>query len=262
LHEQVESSKEILPLLGYIGGFLSFLVSLIPLILLWLVFILLYLVMPNIRVVPKAAIFGGIIAGLMFQLFQWGYIYFQSTLSGYGAIYGSFAALPLFLMWLQLSWLIVLFGAELSFAYQNIKHYEEESETEEISQHFKRIISLMIVKRIAMNFKEGIKPLTTEEIANELDIPVRLVRDIIYELLEVGIVSETVSKHMKENAFQPAQDLNRLKVAYIIDLLDKRGTSSFDIKNKTELNKITRIVDGFDIELSKSKLNSKIYEIE
>ena len=92
-----------------------------------MVFTLLYIIMPNTKVKFGSALIGGIIAGTMFQILQWGYFYFQGMLTSYGAIYGSFAALPLFLIWMQLSWLIVLFGAEVAFANQNVEHYEAES---------------------------------------------------------------------------------------------------------------------------------------
>jgi membrane protein len=85
--------------------------------------------MPNTKVKLKSALWGGVLAGTIYQIVQLAYIKFQVGVSSYGAIYGSFAALPLFLAWLQLSWLIVLLGAEISFAHQNVAAYEFEWES-------------------------------------------------------------------------------------------------------------------------------------
>jgi membrane protein len=247
--------------MGYVGTVLGILVNLIPYVLIWLVFTLLYIVMPNTKVHFKSALIGGIIAGTMFQLLQWGYFYFQSLLTGYGAIYGSFAALPLFLIWMQTSWLIVLFGAEVAFANQNVEHYEAESESFNISHHMKRSMTLMILKEIVLNFKEGRQPETAEQLCNKLDFPVRLVREVIYELLETGIISETVTKSVKENAYQPGQDIENLTVGYVLELLDKRGNDNLKTENLKSLEKMTKIVDGFSNEIKNSKNNKLIYDI-
>jgi membrane protein len=261
LSEQIKNSSEVFPLFGYIGHFLSFLVNLIPYFLMWMVFSLIYIVMPNTKVQFKSALIGGIIAGTMFQLLQWGYFYFQSMLTSYGAIYGSFAALPLFLIWLQVSWLIVLFGAEVSFSNQNVEHYEAESEVEEISNHVKRTVTLLLLRDIVLNFKNSIPPATAQQLAHKLDLSVRLVRDIIYELLETGIVSETYTKNLKEPAYQPAMDVEKLTIAYVLDLIDKRGQDSLKSGNPAEVERMKKIVDSMMDEINKSKHNKLIYEL-
>lgn len=262
LSDQIESSAQLFPLLGYIGGFLSGVVSIIPYVLIWLVFTLLYMVMPNTKVELKSAFIGGVIAGTIFQVLQWAYIHFQGWLSGYGLVYGSFAALPLFLMWMQFSWLIVLLGAEIAFANQNIEHYEAESQSFNISSHLKRIVSLSILKEITGNFKNGHPPMNAEELANKLDFPVRLVRDILYELMEIGLISETVTKVVKENAYQPGQDIQRMNVAYVLDLLDRRGNDSFTGENKRNLTDIINVVDGLAKENKESKLNKLLHDLK
>ncbi|MBA7555696.1 hypothetical protein ES705_48376 [subsurface metagenome] len=197
----------------------------------------------------------------MFQFLQWGYIYFQSMLTGYGAIYGSFAALPLFLIWMQLSWLLVLFGAEVVFANQNVEHYEAESESINISNHLKRSVTMLVLKGIIMNFKNNEPPATAEQLAKKMDFPVRLIREILYELLETGIISETVTKNVKENAYQPAQDIENLTVGYVIDLLDKRGNDNLEIEDNKELERMIKVIDGFMEEIKTSKNDRLVYEL-
>ncbi len=261
LVEQVQNSAQKFPLLGYLGPVLTSLVSLIPYILIWLVFTLLYIILPNTKVNFKSAMIGGIIAGTMFQLLQWGYIHFQSLLSGYGAVYGGFAALPLFLIWLQTSWLIVLFGAEISFANQNVEHYAGEVESLNISNSYKRTLSLLITRQIVYNFVKGVTPMTAEELANKLDVPVRLVREIIYELLDVGIVSETMTENIKENAYQPAIDTGMLSVGFVLNRLDNRGNNQMGVRSSQELKEIKQILDSFDESMEKSSNNKLVKDI-
>ena len=242
-------------LLLYLGPLFKFLVWLLSFTLIWFVFTLLYIILPNTKVNFKPAFAGGVIAGSMFQILQWAYVNFQSLLSGYGAIYGSFAALPLFLMWMQFSWLIMLFGAEIAFAYQNVENYEHEADVTNISTHFKRLLSLLIAHQIIKNFATGLPAMTTSEISHKLDIPVRLVREIIYELLEAKILSETITKNVKEMAYQPAQDPSRLTIRYVMQSLDKRGIDSIPVDRSNELQSITGILSSFENELEKSPKN-------
>ena len=106
----------------------------------------------SLNVVAGLFIVGGIFAGLIYQIVQFAYITFQIGVSRYGAIYGSFAALPLFLIWLQISWLIVLFGAEISFAFQNVHTYEFEPDCLRVKPSFKKLLALRIAHSCIKNF--------------------------------------------------------------------------------------------------------------
>ena len=261
LNEQVEISSEAFPLIGYLGTFLGFIISLIPLLLIYLVFTLLYIVMPNTKVHFLSGLIGGIIAGTAFQLLQWGYIKFQSLLTGYGAIYGSLAALPLFLIWMRSSWLIVLFGAEVSFAKQNIEHYEAESESIDISNHLKRAVLLVVAREIFMQFKNALPPLTTDQLSERLNLPIRLVREIVSDMMETNLLSEIVTENVKENAYQPAQDINTLTVSSILEILDKKGKDNIREMSGKELDKMIKIVDDFSTLSQKSNYNKLVVEI-
>ena len=242
-------------LLVYLGPLFKFLVWVLSFTLIWFVFTLLYIIMPNTKVNFKPAFAGGVIAGSMFQVLQWAYVNFQSLLSGYGAIYGSFAALPLFLMWMQFSWLIMLFGAEIAFAYQNVENYEYEADVLNISTHYKRILSLLIAQHIIKNFATGQPAMTSNEISHKLDIPVRLVREIIYELHDAKILSETITGNVKELAYQPAQDPGRLSIRYVTQCLDKRGVGALPVDHSDDLKRISGIINAFENELEKSPRN-------
>ncbi|MBN2033207.1 MAG: YihY/virulence factor BrkB family protein, partial [Deltaproteobacteria bacterium] len=129
---------EKITLMGKISPFIFFMFNLSPYLVLWILFTFVYMVMPNTGVSIKAGFSAGIIGGTIFHILQKAYIYFQVGVAQYNAIYGSFAALPLFLIWVQLSWFIVLFGAEISFAVDNEENYEFEPDCLTVSLHFKR----------------------------------------------------------------------------------------------------------------------------
>ena len=107
----------------FIGPMMQWLLQLSPYILLSLLFIMLYVYMPNTKVRLTCAIVPGILAGIAMQVLQLVYIYSQIWVTGYNAIYGSFAALPLFMLWVQFSWTICLFGAQLTYTNQNLNRY-------------------------------------------------------------------------------------------------------------------------------------------
>ena len=106
-----------------LGSVVKHLLDLLPYLLLSMLFVGLYVSMPNTRVDWRCAIVPGIIAGVGMQWLQVFYVHSQIWVTGYNAIYGSFAALPLFMLWVQISWTICLFGAELTFANQHLKQY-------------------------------------------------------------------------------------------------------------------------------------------
>jgi len=248
-------------IISYIGPVIKFLVWFLSFSIIWFVFTLLYIVMPNTKVKFGSAFIGGIIAGTLFHVWQWAYVKLQVFLSGYGAIYGSFAALPLFLFWLQYSWLIVLLGAEISFASQNVENYEFETDTTHISSYNRRLLSLLITHHIIKNFAHAHPAQTASEIAEVLDVPVRLVREIIYELQEADILSETTTKNVKELAYQPALDPAKLSVSYIIDKLDKRGHDKIHAGESKELQDIKEIMNTFYDDLTKSSKNKILKEL-
>ena len=209
--------------LGRVAPLLSFLLSLLPYVVLWLAFTLGYMFMPNTRVRFRSALVAGIVAGTFFQIGQWSYIHFQIGVSRYGAIYGSFMALPLFLIWLQFSWLIVLIGAEISFAHQNAETIEYEPGSTSVNHSFRILLSLAVTKQLVDRFCTGQSPCQASEVSNKLDIPVRLVRQILFDLSQAGVLSETRMDDDKTIAYQPARDVGALTVKFVIDALESQG---------------------------------------
>jgi membrane protein len=258
---QLQSISDSIPFLHYLGSVLKVMVTILSYTLIWFVFTLIYIVVPNTKVKFIPALIAGIIAGTLFQLLQWGYVNFQSLLSGYGAVYGTFAALPLFMMWLEFSWLIVLLGAEISFAYQNASQYEQEAQGLQVNLKHRRVLLLLVAQKIVKNFSEGLPPLNAADIAVQLDIPVRLIRDLLYDLLNARIIIETLTPEVREVAYQPALDPAKITVSYVVDTLDKQGQQVSFEKESKELINLTQVVESFYQDIRNSDNNKAINDL-
>jgi membrane protein len=249
------------PILDFFKPLISFLVRFSPYFLSWVALTVLFIIMPNAKVNFVPALISGIIAGTILQGLQWLYIDLQFGIGNLSAIYGSFAAVPLFILLLQSSWIVVLLGAELSFANQNISHYEFESVSLNISNYHKRALVIVILHMIIRNFSVGEKPISAENIAHNLQIPVRLVRDILQDLTNVNLVSVLHENEHKERLYQPAMDINRLTISFVFSRLDKKGIRQI-VENKTkDYNKVISILEKFDRLIAKSDSNILIKDL-
>ncbi|HWH78775.1 MAG TPA: YihY/virulence factor BrkB family protein, partial [Candidatus Binatus sp.] len=261
LTTQVAAMVEKLAFLGHAVGPIIFLLRLVPYTVIWLLFTFMYVFMPNTKVQIKSGLWGGIVAGTIYQVGQFAYIKFQIGVSNYGAIYGSFAALPLFLVWLQLSWLIVLIGAEISFARQNVAAYEFERDCSQLSHASKRTVALIIAHCCIKAFLEARKPPSAEEIARELEVPIRLVRSALAELTDAKILSEVNTAEVSDIAYQPGCHIDDLTVMKIVDRLDRQGSDAIPIAPSKNLDRLRGIFISFEEANEKSPANLKLQEL-
>jgi len=258
---QLAEISESIAVLGFFGPVIHFLMRLIPYALVWLLLTFIYIIMPNTKVTFKSALFAGIIAGTCFQMVEWAYINFQIGVAQYNAIYGSFAALPLFLVWMQISWLIVLFGAELSFAHQTVDRYEIEIDSSEVSIEHKRLLSLLIMHLLIGKFAKAEHALTTVEISDHLNIPIRVVRQIIFELMESDLLVEINTEDPKLVNYHPARSIDKISINSVIDALEQRGTEDIPISDSEELKSLQSSMDAFKKEMKKSAANKLLKDI-
>lgn len=249
------------PILDFFKPVISFLVKFIPYFLSWITLTILFIVMPNAKVKFVPALISGIVAGTVLQVLQWLYIDLQFGITKLSAIYGSFAAVPLFIIWLQSSWIIVLLGAELAFANQNISRYEDESEALNISNYQKRALVLMILHLIIRNFSKGEKPISSENIALTLKIPMRLARNILQDLSSVNLVSIIHENEQIERLYQPAMDINRITVSYVFTCLDKKGVGQIMVIKNKDYEKAISMLEKFDNLIAKSDSNILIKDL-
>ncbi len=209
------------------------------LVMTWLIFAVLYTAIPNTKVRFRSALTAGVVAGTLFMLFQWGYVYLQRWMTSYNAIYGSFAALPLFLIWMQTSWQILLFGGELSFAYQNVARFAVERESLRISYDRRRRAMLAVMVVAARRFCAAQGSTGPEEIRGQLGLPPRLVNDLLYELAKAGMLAPVASEDAEhEVRFVPARDLTSLTLCDVIDAVETQGDATFAPSRAPEIGRV------------------------
>ena len=213
-----------------LGSAVRTLIDLTPYVLMSLLFIALYIFMPNTKVKLSSVIVPGILAGIAMQGLQFVYIHSQIFLSSYNAIYGSFAALPLFMLWMQISWTICLFGAELCYTNQNLDYYDYDANAGEISHRYRLMLCALLMSRICKRFAEGRKPYSLLELRKETNIPIRFVNDLLYELIDANLLIEVTSDEKgEESRFMPSEDLSNLTLGTMIDRLEARGRWKIDL---------------------------------
>lgn len=258
---QITVITEKIALLGFFSPLIFLSLKMVPYFLIWLLFTIGYILMPNTKVNFTSGLLAGVVAGTLYQLSQWGYIYFQIGIAKYNAIYGSFAALPLFLVWLQLSWLIVLLGAEISFANQNVDTYEFEPDSLKVSSAFKRLLSLHVAHLLVKNFHNGEKPLTAEQISHKLEIPIRLVNTILNNLVESGVLSDARTGAYKELAYQPGRDINGLTIKFVMEALEGQGTDNIPVAQTEALEAFSKALKTFSETIETSPANRLLKDI-
>lgn len=215
--------------LSIISPFLNNIMTFVPYLISWFGFTMLYILIPNTKVHFNNALLAGFIAGFIFQAFQYLYISGQIWVNKYNAIYGSFAAIPLFLLWLQFSWTIVLFGAEIAYAAQNVQDFYFEKETKNVSHRYKYFLSMLIMNILCKRFEGGKGPITINEITSEYQLPFKLTTQIINWLQDVRLVTETTSFGKNDTpAYQPATDISKLTAGYMFEKLFENGSEDFD----------------------------------
>ncbi len=212
---------------SYFNGDLStvqdILIGFSPYLMMWVFFTLLYLVMPNAKVKIGPAIISGIITGTAFQIVQWVYITFQVGANSAGAIYGSFAFLPLLLAWLQLTWTIVLAGCKIAFSIQNVSKYSMEHGVRIVSANLRRTYSLVIMYNTVRDF-EAQKRTPGITMANQMEISQPLFFHLVERLKEAGLLAELKTDNDKEErTFIPAMDTAQITPRLICQRLNALG---------------------------------------
>lgn len=253
---EVSEITQSIGVLSLFEPIVQFLLGFAPYVLIWLLLTMVYAIMPNTNVKFAAALLAGILAGTAYQFLQLGMIKFQIGVARYNAIYGSFAALPIFLFWLQFSWIIILFGAAYAQAFQNIKSYTYEKEHTAASLYAGKIIALATMHLLAKCFAEGEGGLTKEEIVQRLEAPGSLVQRVLQKLIACRLVAEINYQDESETVgYQPAIDVNKLDVATVLNTLEDDGNQNFDMGKNETVKKVLSLFDDIRQQMAASDHN-------
>lgn len=237
---------------SFFSPVLTFLLDAAPYVLIWLFFAGTFMLIPYTKVKFKYAFIAGVLCGTSYQILQWLFVSGQLYVSKYNAIYGSFAFLPLLLIWLQLTWLICIAGVVLTYSSQNIFKFNFKSDISDISQNYRDNVTIVIYALIVDKFVKGEIPFTKSEIADKLDIPIRLCDRTLEKLSSSGLVSRIYQRGEGEDeSFQPAMDVENQTVGFVLKKIRDNGKSFF----------LKQFDSQYEIPISRViKVNSQIYE--
>lgn len=252
-------------LIGLFSQVIFALLKLLPYGLIWSLFTIVYILMPNTKVRLVSGLTAGIVAGTAYQVVQWAYIAFQIGVARYNAIYGSFAALPLFLVWLQISWLVVLFGAQISYALQHTDSHAHGLNRSRISLHLRKLLALLIARTIIARFRSGDPPPTAADLADSLSLPSELVQDLLETLVESGTFSRIENSEDSPPVFQPAVSTALLTINYLVNALERNGADdpyiSRHVQNTEEWQQLNNALDAIQKIIDDSPANKPLRDL-
>jgi len=233
-----------------------------PYLLLWTLFSLLYLIMPNTRVQIGGALLAGILAGSAYQFLQVSYIAFQINVASYNAIYGSFAALPLFLIWLQLSWHIVLFGAEIAHFFPQSDTVAAEPKWRERSTAQTRLLALAVCHEIVQRFHRDEPSVNEAIIASEFDMSRSEASEIIDELVHAHLLHRVQPEGDEAPMLQPARDSANITVGDVLDALENAHANPSFPHDHPKLVAMSAYLEMLRNELAPTAATSLLRDIE
>lgn len=230
LHTTIESTIEISALHEF---FHTSGVKFLQFVLVWLLFTVMYIAVPNTKVKFMSALIPGILMGTLFQLLQMLSVYLIAMLSRTSIVYGAFATIPILMTWLQYTSLLILIGAQMAYAIQNNEEFEYEQDLNTMSRRYKDFIMLYLLSVIIKRFEADESPLTAHELAVRDHLPIRLVNRLLSRMVETGLLREVFTENEEERRYQPALDTHKISVGMVIDRIDAQGTELF-LQNPSE----------------------------
>lgn len=237
IHYNHELSQSLLEMLRWI-----------PYLMVIVMLTFIYIVIPNCKVKFRNAFAAALIAGTAFMVFQWVFISGQIWVSKYNAVYGSFAALPLFLLWIQMAWIICLYGAELSYASQNIQNYDFVNESHRLSRQDRDFLLIIVAAHIYRHLKLGIEPPTTEQISQDLRLPSRLSGELVSDLSELGIIRESISANVHQpNGWTVAHESDQMSIARLMDILCTKGDNQLKVKHNETFTEQWKVFEAMHL---------------
>jgi membrane protein len=216
--------------------------SAVRFVFIWMLLTAGYLIMTNTRVRFGSGVLGGFLGALIYLLVEWIYVRLQYRVSSFGAVYGGFAAVPLFLAWVQITWMTVLFGAELAFSHEHSETYGFAPNYAKLSAYTTRLLKLRVMHLVVKTFEQGKAALNSAEISERVEIPVRLLRRLLRELAAAGLVSRTQARDERLVAYQPARGADWMTLGRVIDAID--GDVALPGKSETLNSKPETVEDA------------------
>jgi membrane protein len=228
---------------SYLGDIVLSLLQLLPYLVVWIALSFLYLFIPNAAVRFRSALVGAVVAGTCWQIAQWWYIHLQVGVARYNAIYGTLAVLPIFMVWIYVSWLIVLLGVEIVYAHQNIRSLRREMRVGTLSHRAREILSLAILVDIVTAFVKGTAGWTAVRLEDDLDISERVLLELVDQLVDAGLLVATVGP---PTVYRPARDPDMISVGEVLAVLRHAGDGWMPRRLTATEARIQEMLGGMD----------------
>lgn len=203
------------------------LVTFLKFVIVWILFLWMYMAVPNTKVYFRSAIIPSLVMGSLFELLQMLSMYIIVFLGRTSIVYGAFAAIPIIMIWLQWACLLILIGADLCFAIQNNEQFEYEKDVDVMSRRYKDFLTVYLLYIIIHRFENDLTPLMATELAQETKIPIRVVTNLLNRMVETGLLRTVYTEEKEERTYQPALDTHKITVGMVIERIDKQGTEEF-----------------------------------
>ena len=194
-----------------------------PFIFAWILFSVVYVILPNTRVRLSAALVGAIVAGTAWNLMATIYVWYNARVVTNYKFYGGLGSIPIFLLWIYLSWVVVLFGAEIAFAVQHVETYKRQLENVKLSAADRDRLALILMLEAVRTFEAGGAPPTAEGLAAKLDAPARVLHEVVYLLMDKGILREVSGVDAKDPGLVPGRDPSVMTVRDVLQAVRTHG---------------------------------------
>lgn len=208
-----------------------------------IVIFLVYVIIPNTTVKMTSALIAGIVSGLAWQFTQIAFISFQVGVANYNAIYGTFASVPIFMIWIFVSWVIVLFGALLNFACQHVEDFQPIDFKEELNFGAQEKISLAVLLEVCREFEKDGSKSTAPVIGHSLELPVSLVESCLKQLTQMGGVVPVEEEN--EHSYVPAKPLEQIKIADFFHEIKQCDGQDFEIGDNAHAIPVYKILADY-----------------
>jgi membrane protein len=232
------------------GSLVVVLSKLMPFVLIILAFTFVYMFVPNIKVKLRAALVGALAGGVLWQTAGIIFAAFATTSTKYAAIYSGFAILILFMIWLYLSWLILLVGAQVAYYYQHPEHVRLSNQRLPMSATFREQLGLLVMYWVARHFERGNSPWTLEELSQQLHVPGDNLDEVLSLLQQRGLLLESASETPE---YLLAHDPENLTIAALLAVLRE--------PNEEQQDNEGRCVSVVEVDALLHRLNDGVVEV-
>ncbi len=236
-----------------INTFIFLLIKSFPLLINWILFSFIYIFIPNTKIPWRYALIASLIAGTIYQVVEWAYIYFQFGVATYGTVYGSFAALPLFLVWMNTSWIIVLAGAELTYQMEMFPPTFDEQAHQLLN---KKRIGLWIVSYCTEQFLKGNSLVSLAELTKEIGASKAIIKTVVDNLCESGILVQD-----RQNLFLIAKNPSELKLMDLMELLEESPIERYPARVSSHFTHYEEAFKQLEFSLTESPTNISLAQL-